>query len=302
MKKVYNFLLAIVTISIVGCGSGNTGTADGKSNSPAHPAMEKQLNITILLDLSNRIDTTANPSNPQHYKRDIEIVQYFTEIFKKDMEAKGAFAAKGKVKVIFSPNPQDPEINNIASQLMIDLSKVSDNREKKRIFDNISANFHDGLTRIYGKTLRTNEYIGSDIWRFFRNDVVDYCIDNEDNRNILVIVTDGYVYHPNSIERNNNRTAFLTRNEMSRNGLRDSNWEERFKEGDYGYITSRDDLNRLDVLVLEVAPTSGYQNDEYVLKAYWQKWLSEMNVNSYQIYSTDLPVYTKTRIDQFIYE
>jgi len=38
----------------------------------------------------------------------------------------------------------------------------------------------------------------------------------------------------------------------------------------------------------------------YECKEYLSKWLTEMNVNSFKLYNTDLPEYTKSKIDNFI--
>lgn len=264
---------------------------------------DKQLNITILLDLSDRIEPTKYPSKPEHYERDIAIVNYFTEIFKKDMEKKGAFMANGKLKVIFSPRPNDEEINKIASELSIDLSKAKNTKEKKQIFDNVSSTFRKNLERIYTKTIETKNYPGSDIWRFFKNDVVDYAISEDKNyRNILVILTDGYLYHKDSKDKEGNRSMSLLPKDIKNNGFRSSNWKDKFEKGDYGYISTRNDLKNLDVLVLEISPSPQAKDDEDVIKAYLTKWFNEMNVNKFELYNSDLPQYTKTRIDKFINE
>lgn len=264
---------------------------------------DKQLNITILLDLSDRIEPTKYPSKPEHYERDIAIVNYFTEIFKKDMEKKGAFMANGKLKVIFSPRPNDEEINKIASELSIDLSKAKNTKEKKQIFDNVSSTFRKNLERIYTKTIESKNYPGSDIWRFFKNDVVDYAISEDKNyRNILVILTDGYLYHKDSKDKEGNRSMSLLPKDIANNGFRSSNWKDKFEKDDYGYISTRNDLNNLDVLVLEISPSPQNKDDEDVIKAYLKKWFNEMNVNKFELYNSDLPQYTKTRIDKFINE
>ena len=264
---------------------------------------DKQLNITILLDLSDRIELTKYPSKPEHYERDIAIVNYFTEIFKKDMEKKGAFMANGKLKVIFSPRPNDEEINKIASELSIDLSKAKNTKEKKQIFDNVSSTFRKNLERIYTKTIETKNYPGSDIWRFFKNDVVDYAISEDKNyRNILVILTDGYLYHKDSKDKEGNRSMSLLPKDIKNNGFRSSNWKDKFEKGEYGYISTRNDLKNLDVLVLEISPSPQAKDDEDVIKAYLTKWFNEMKVNKFELYNSDLPQYTKTRIDKFINE
>jgi hypothetical protein len=262
---------------------------------------DKQLNITILLDLSDRIEPTKYPNKPEHFERDINIVNYFTEIFKKDMEQKGAFMANSKMKVIFSPRPDDDEINKIASDLSVDLSKANNVKEKKQIYDNVSSNFEENLERIYSKTIETKNYPGSDIWRFFKNDVSDYAISEDENyRNILVILTDGYLYHKSSTDKEVNRSMSLLASDVGRKGFRSNDWKQKFDKGDFGYISKRDDLKNLDILVLEISPTSSHKNDEDVIKAYFEKWFKEMNVNKFEFYNTALTARTITRIDQFI--
>lgn len=303
MKISKLIILSIFAIGLFSCKNDTKkeGSKPQTQEKSAKKEIDKQLNITILLDLSDRIEPTKYPNSPEHFERDIEVVNYFTELFKKDMAKKGAFMAKGKMKVIFSPRPNDSEINNIASQLSIDLSKTKNTKEKKEIFDNVSLNFKENLSKIYSKTIEAKKYPGSDIWRFFKNDVVDYCIEENNNyRNILVLITDGYLYHKNSTDKNKNRTAFLLPKKIASNGLRNSNWKEKFNSQDFGYITSRKDLNNLDVLVLEINPSEKFKNDEDVIKEYLNKWFTEMNVNSYKLYNSDLPQYTKSKIDKFI--
>lgn len=302
MKKlIYLFALTLIFGSCADEKKNDKVEANSKNNEVANVKSDKQLNITILLDLSDRIEPTKYPSKPEHFERDIEIVNYFTEIFKKDMEQKGAFMANGKMKVIFSPRPNDEEINKIASELSVDLSKTKNTKEKKQVFDNMSSSFRDNLERIYSKTIETKNYPGSDVWRFFKNDVADYAISNdEDYRNILVILTDGYLFHESSKDKEGNRSMSLLPRNVKSNGFRSSNWKKKFEDGDYGYISTREDLNNLDVLVLEISPSPQDKDDEDVIKAYLTKWFDEMNVNNFELYNSDLPQYTKTRIDKFI--
>lgn len=282
-----------ISLSLLFLLSCSTNPVDDIKSLPK----EKQLNITILLDLSDRIDTIKHPGNPHHYLRDIEVINHFTEYFKTDMEKKGAFNANGKLKVMFSPQPSDNAINDIARALKIDLSKARDNKDKKRIFDNVSTSFKDNLMKIYQSAMASKSYPGSDIWRFFKNDVKDYCIDADTNyRNILVVMTDGYVYHQNSTERKNNRTASLS----STKGFRTENWQDKFEKGDYGYISKRSDLNNLEVLALEINPDKQFKYDEDVIRAYLRKWFEEMNIKRFKLYNSDLPEYTESRIDEFL--
>jgi len=300
MKKLITILgITFLVLTLLQCKKEESTTATPKGKSKV-TTNEQQLNITILLDLSDRIEPAKYPASPEHYQRDEEIVKNFVDIFKNDMNKKGGYKAKGKMKIIFSPQPQDADINKIASELNIDLSGMQP-AEKKHIFNDLDNKFSGNLKKIYDLTLSQKNYVGSDIWRFFKNDVKDYAVTEDSNyRNILVIITDGYLYHKDSKIQDKNRTSYLTPESIAQNGLRNNNWKQKFQQDDYGFITTIKDLQNLEVLVLEVNPEKNYLNDEDVIKAYLSKWFEEMGIKKYEIYNSDLPVNTKTRIEKFL--
>ncbi|MEO7176642.1 MAG: hypothetical protein ABIV51_12045 [Saprospiraceae bacterium] len=300
-------LLVIFLLSLycVGCGSDSDSKSklQPASGQKSERAIAAQLNITVLLDLSDRISTKKNPEKPEHFQRDIAVIEHLSKIFVKDMEKRGTFMSKGKIKVIFSPKPQDPNINLFAEKLSVDLSSM-DVKQKKEIHDHIVATFAENLNKIYAATIAESKWIGSDIWRFFKNDVKDYCIERDSNyRNILVILTDGYIYHEDSKDKMGNRFAYLLPENINSLGLRNnSEWEKVIADKDFGLIAKRNDLQNLEVLVLEVSPSRNYKNDEDVIKAVLAKWFQEMKVKRFGIYNSDLPEYTKQRVNDFIAE
>jgi len=299
--KIISSLLMMIFLSACNQGGNDSvDTRDGKREI----SEEKQINITILLDLSDRINPEKYPNSPEHFERDIAIVNHFTEFFKRDMSSKGAFNAKGKIQVIFTPKPEDPKLNEIASNLIVDLSNLKVPKDKKVHFDSISRRFSESLNKIYSSTIKEGYYPGSDIWRFFKNDVDISCIeDSKKYRNILVILSDGYVYHKNSNYTNSNRTSSLLPDFMSKKGLRNDNWKDVFDKNDFGYIAHENtDLSDLEILVLEINPSKNNLNDEDVIKAYLNKWFIEMKAkpNSFKFYNTDLPEYTYKKIDKFL--
>ncbi|GEM_PF-143920 len=316
MKNVLNiFLLNFLFIS---CGTSDNSKNQNKINNEPHEnnalpselkSNVKQLNINILWDLSDRIDNSINPSSPPQFERDIEIIKTLTEVFKLDMQKKGAYKAKSKIKVFFTPPPMDAAINSIAKNLSCDLSSFSgdgSNRKKKQAYDSLTKKFYENAIQIYNLTIQNNKekkhWEGSDIWRFFKNDVKDYCIDPDSNyRNILVILTDGYIYHKDSKNKQANRTMYILPEALKvlRNKL---DWKTIFNKGDYGLITTRNDLQNLEILVLEINPSKEFKIDEDIIKAYLSKWFEEMGVpkENYSCFNTDLPENTKKRIEKFI--
>ncbi|MFT7157195.1 MAG: hypothetical protein ACI8Q1_002212 [Parvicella sp.] len=261
---------------------------------------DPELNITILLDLSDRLERNLQPDQMQ---RDIAIVSSITELFKTDMNTKGAYMAKGKLKVLFRPTPKDPNINQLASTLNVDLSRLN-NQEKKDIYDNITTNFTNSLGEIYDLTIDSKNWIGCDIWRFFKNDAADLCVESSGNyKNILIICTDGYIFHEQSRDRIDKRSAYITEKYLTNEGFHGTqDWRTKFESNDYGLIKFDQDLDNLEVIVLEVNSAEKHKNDEDILKAYWGKWFEEIGINRFELYNTDLPANTKIRLNKFFRE
>jgi hypothetical protein len=284
---------------LTACGNNNGNQKPDNQSGSNNKPQEKQLNISILLDLSDRIDPQKHPASPEHYERDIEIVKTVTEYFKENMEKLSAWRAKGRIRIFFSPAPSNRQVNSIAGKLNIDCSNL-DNKGRKKVYDTISDLFTQNLLEIYKLTIQTSTWDGSDIWRFFKDDAKDYCIEKDTAyRNILIILTDGYIYHKQSSRINANRYSYLLESNIRR-FRQNPNWKDVIANDNFGLIAERNDLNDLEVLVLEVnAENSRNRIDEDILKYLIGKWFGEMNVSHYEIYSSDLPANTKMRINKF---
>ena len=259
----------------------------------------KQLNISILLDLSDRISPTAHPATPSHMQRDTAIVGQIIRLFKEDMNERGAFDANGRLQVLMSPPPGIANINSLQSELQVNLAKM-DNKQKKDTYIGISGNFATALEEIYTETNNQSRWTGSDIWRFFKNDVKDLCIDRDTNyHNILVILTDGYIYDKNTTQRVGSRVQQLTRGTIGKYRS-SSDPIADMERDDFGLMPATNGLDNLEVLVLEVTPENNSQKDELILKYCLDKWLKEMGVSRWAVHTTDLPANTSRRIASFI--
>ena len=57
----------------------------------------------------------------------------------------------------------------------------------------------------------------------------------------------------------------------------------------------------MEVLVLEVkAENPDNKIDEDIMRFLWKKWFKEMNISHYEVYPSDLPANTRTRIENFL--
>lgn len=298
--KLLKWILSIAII-ISGCNS-DTKEADNNSASP-HSKKATQLNISILLDLSDRIDTAKYSATPQYYQRDIEDIKTVARVFKSKIETKKIFDLKDKLNIFFHPLPKDADIINVAARLKIDLAEM-EKAGISKIYENIESIFSENSDKLYQLVVKNSgspdKFPGSNIWRFMKDEVTTKCIDKDSTfRNILVIVTDGYMYWSTDQRKEKNRFNYIEREYDHLKKFRQQNAFSNFDKDDFGFIPVQNNLSNLEVLVLEIAPPDKHPEDFDILKKYWEKWLEEMKVKKYQVVKTDLPANTEKIIKNF---
>jgi hypothetical protein len=259
--------------------------------------VSNNLNISILLDLSDRISPTKYP-NPtmEYYLRDVGYINSVAEAFKRHLGTKKVRQADDKIQLFFDPAPFNPEINKISNDLKIEITR--DNISKEEI-NEIKEKYTTESLKIYNLAIKDNNYVGSDTWKFFKNKINDYCI--EDNyRNILIVLTDGYIYFKDTKIQEDNMTTYLTPDVIRENGLNKSNWSETMTNQKFAFIPANTDLSNLEIIVLGINPNKKNAYEEDVIKAYWTNWFETMKVKRYEIHSTELPSNMDKVIEKFI--
>lgn len=270
-------LLIIALTVFTACGGGKS--SNKMNDKTENIQSKKPLNISIYLDLSDRLEREMAPSQKD---RDIEIVNYLTEIIKNHAVSQKILPSRDRIKVFFYPTPNDSKIALLSKDLEMDLSKAQP-AEKKQMLLDFHERFNASLTKIYEATLQDKNWIGSDIWGFFKKQVDTYCI-REDARNIIVILTDGYLFYaPNKQKESNNYSYILPQTLSNPNS---------------GLIVSRNGLENLEVLLLEVNPYDPKHQDQ--METILRNWFSGMGVQKMYVGVTDQPSNTRLIIDKFM--
>ncbi|MCP9201343.1 hypothetical protein MKO06_15645 [Gramella sp. GC03-9] len=258
---------------------------------------EQNLNISFLLDLSDRIDPNKYPNDAMaYYKRDAAYIKSVAGAFRNHLNSKKIRQINEKIQVFFEPEPSNPEINEISEKLKFNFSRHNISKDLLETFDH---NYRTYPTQIYNLAIEDNNYIGSDTWRFFKTNIQDYCVE-EGYRNVLVIMTDGYIFHKDTKIKEENRTSYLTPEYIRSVGLNSNNWIDRYKENNFGYINLDKDLSNLEILVLGINPDPKNDYEEEVIRKYWSDWLENMNVKRFKIMNADLPSNMEEIIKDFI--
>ena len=274
---------------------------ESKSNE-TNPKLEKQngglqnLNVSILLDLSDRIDTIkyANSAMEQ-YQRDAHYIRTIAKNFVNHLRNKRVRSLDDKISIFFDPVPKNPQINQLSSDLKFHITRQNATLE---LLDEIENIYSKTPLQIYELALKDGKYVGSDTWGFFKNKVKNYCIE-ENYRNVLIILTDGYIYHKDNKREEGKQTSYLIPQLIRANGLNKNDWQTKIEEKGYGFIPAINELENLEVLVLGIRPDSDNVYEEEVIKFYWKEWFENMDVGHYGIRSNDLPTDMEKIIDDF---
>jgi hypothetical protein len=281
MKKIY--CLLILALLFIQCGKKEQKTEPGKANDSISDS--KNLNISILIDLSDRIDQEKYPNQSmEYYQRDLEYIKTIKTGFIDYVKGKKVIQLNDQMQIFFNPEPSDPEINNLAKQLKVSFDKTT-SKENIKLVD---EKYTSLPSKIYQSAIQDKKYVGSDIWGFFKNKVKDYCI-KEKHRNVLFILTDGYMFHKDSKFSEGNKTSYLTPELVKSMKLNTSDFKTKINDGNFGFIKANDDLGNLEVIIIGINPEKGNPFEGDVIKTYWQNWMKEMNIRKYEIKEADLP-------------
>jgi hypothetical protein len=255
------------------------------------------LNISILLDLSDRINPEKYPNSAMDfYLRDIGYIKSITQNFEIHLRNKKSIKINDNIKLFLDPEPSDRNLNEKISNLKMTYTRSNATRD---LILNTSKRY-DSISRlIYESAIKDDHYVGSDTWKFIKTKAKDYCIE-EDHRNILVILSDGYIFHKDNKIREENLTTYLRPQDIREFKLNNGKWKDRMENKGFGFIPATDNLQELEILVLGINADKKNPYEEDVIRAYWSDWFDKMKVENYDIKTADLPSDMDKIIREFI--
>ena len=276
-KIIVALMIATLSVSLSACGTGGEGGEDGDT-----VIVEKKypLNITIFLDLSDRIEETKD-GMPQREK-DIALINHMIDQFKKRAQRLKIQPCKDRMQVLFHPTPEDAAMNSCANDLTIDMGTLSKAEKRPKLIQMDSV-WIKALNSIYTKAIEAPEFPGSDIWGFFKEDVKLNCI-KQGYRNIVIFLTDGYIYYEGNNYCQDGACTWIAGSDGG-NTLNTN------------LLIERNDLQDLEVMFLELTP---HAKRYPIVQKTIETWLHGMGVEKTTIYKTGLPTHITPIIDDFI--
>lgn len=283
MKKLSKLIIIVgIIASALSFSSSSCITDSGESDKKetsatvASAQAEQPWNVTVYLDLSDRIIREMVPSQTEYDS--IAINAVFSQFLNHLIKGKKIAIAKDCFRIIVEPTPQLPKINEMVGSLNIDLSAALP-PEKKKILNKTREVFPSTISQIYDKTLDEKNWVGCDIWGFFSDKrMVDKLCIRPGYRNIIVVITDGYLFDTNHKKKEGNAYSYVTHEVLKANPK-------------MSLICQRNGLQDLEVLMLCVNPFN--KNEGELLTHILDNWFNAMEVGKVEIYTngTNTPQY-----------
>ncbi|MDT7832027.1 hypothetical protein RQM59_06525 [Flavobacteriaceae bacterium S356] len=297
------FTLTFLSLFIMGCESEKKEVKELEKVTTKIPTdcpkfilknKKNNLNISVLLDLSDRIEKKNT------VQKDSAYLSSLAKVFVNHVKGKKLILLEDRMQLFFNPVPNDTKINQIAEKLKVQFTKDTHKEDLDRTIS-LYSEYPSQLYDLAQKDAQLDKkYPGSDIWGFFKYHVNDYCID-ACHRNILVILTDGFMYHENTIMKKENRTSYITSKSLKKIKLDRVDWKEEIRKRKLGFLSVEKEFKDLEVLVIGISDydkSTPYARD--ILEVYWSDWFESMNIKNYKIKSADIPSSIEKVIFDFI--
>lgn len=286
MRNKAIIILGVIIVAVIGfyliiSGGGTDEIIPEDPETSSQTSQILPINLSIYLDLSDRIKPNGTEALSQKDK-DIAIVDYLANYIKDRAVKQKILPCKDRIKVFFYPEPSDAKVALLSEKLELDLGTTPMKEKKPRLIS-FTDEFKNSLEQIYSSTIQTSSWLGSDIWGFFNKPIENYCIKNG-YRNVLVVLTDGYIYHASNKRTEGNCHTFVL--------------PQTLKDKSSCLIVGRTGLEDLEVLMLELNPNP--PTDQQKMEQVITEWLNNMGVQKHYVGETDVPSNTKMIIEKFL--
>ncbi len=253
---------------------------------------KNNLNISILLDLSDRIDRPSQQENDLHLLKDI------AQLFSNHVQQKRILQLEDRISLFFEPDPSVTQTQEVIDKLKFTITRQATSTNIQAITKQY-AHYPPKLYALAQQNPDTKK--GAALWRFLKNKAQNHCV-KKCHRNILIIFTDGYLYHKGDFLKVKNRTTYINRQLLNTPALFSYDWKKYVQEKNMGILWDRtQQLQDLEIIVIGIDQNEHKNpNAQEIITYYWEQWFAEMGITHYVIRPADAPAYLSEVITDFI--
>lgn len=271
-KNLY-FSIALFSLFLSACNSNKEGNEGTKS---------EPLNLSIFVDLSDRIQKVSKTDGILQADKDQEIINGIINSFISKQQKEGFQKSEDSFQIVYYPSPEGT--HSLVDSLALDLYKI--NGPKKKPLIQFRDNHNVYLKQLYDSALIARQYFGSDIWGFFAKDKVSDLY-KTGYRNVLVILSDGYIFEVNNKIKDGNNYSYILPQTLAVKGS--------------GLIPCT--ITQTDFEIYFIECKANPQTDYPKMKKILEKWFSDMGIKeeNVDIRDTDIPANTLRHLNNKIF-
>ena len=285
IKRIIILVVVIIAISLIKMYIGDAPLA------PTKKSVKDNLNITLFLDLSDHLDHTMSSGNEvcfgfKRHENFIKFSKIFGDIYIQTIldSKRPARTYDEKIHLHTHPVADFPNVNQYLTDINITKNNLQEYVLDNNLFisstlkNNVAAIFADCGEKYNGKTGKKS-YPGSNIFNYFKEK--DFY--KRDNKNLLIIYTDGYPYH----RKNHENEEFRPTKPKWKTNLHDKDeselWSLYEQDSTIGLKPATEDLNNLRVLIIGAETKGTNQYEVELLEFLWTSWLHKMGVQKHNV-------------------
>ena len=295
---VFAALVFISTFSATGLlaapGNATPGATGAASSGPM------ATNLVVVLDLSDRIDPRRHPGQAE---LDRKLLEGLVGVFEEKVRRGLYLLSRDRLSIAVAPQESgyQGEVLSLADRLRIDMNELNTSRglRGKPAFDRARDAAVAGIRDLYRLAGSERGYVGADLWSFFRDRLPGHLAPEGSARNVLVVVTDGYINFDPDVERarprQGGRASFMQVSSLR--GV--SGWRTQLARADQGLIAFGPVCRGAEVLVVGLRYND--LRDQPVIEGYWTKWLGELGASRVQLLpADDSSALTRAAVRRFV--
>lgn len=272
MKALKQWPLVLFLFAL-GCISEENGINESTSQTANYLDSISPLNVIVLLDLSNRIDTLKHPTQAE---RDQIVIQNLLSVFGERQKQFGYMVSKDKLSIVFA-DQADPSFESFdfIDKLSIDMEdKMTHPKYKKK-----QKEVAESCALLYQEAIKKADS-GADIYTWLKDQYPTYHR-KEQYQNKIIILTDGYLAFDPKVSVNRPKGTQIDWPNFEVLRKHPSNWIKYYQSKKMGFSPIESfDFKDVSIMLMEIEPRETNKNTHEfdLLSHFWKDWMSKMNI------------------------
>lgn len=275
--------LFFLVSSLIGCTEETKTTPETESKPSQATAFctnaeseQKQSNLMVMVDLSDRIKT------PEQQAKDKALINGVLGCLEGEVKRKLMMMSADQVNIKVAPQLTNPMTYDFMNKLAINFSDIPI-AQKRRVLKPKIAETKAFVDTLYNRASNVQKFDGADIYRGINEMAsLPQSIQGQNIRNVLFIITDGYMIAETSMHKEGNRSNYIQMKPFRNK----TDWEKMFDEKNFGFVPIKGkDFSNLEVCILGVNPKPEFANEFDIIKKYYLKWFTEMGVKHVEVFA-----------------